>query len=61
MGGVEFKVEGSRAREDDNDRTLVLTREGEQGEEDGSQEVVIGGPRRFAPQTGTVGDVNRHM
>lgn len=61
VGGVEFKVEGSKAKDGNNDGTMVMRREGEQGEDEGSQEVVIGGPRRFAPQTGTVGDVNRHM
>lgn len=61
IGGVEFKVEGSRARDGDSDGTMILRTDGEQGDEEGGQEVEVGGPRRFAPQTGTVGDVNRHM
>lgn len=53
LGGVEFKVENQKSRQDEG-QALVL-HEQEEGD------VVVGGPRRFAPQTGTVGDVNKHM
>jgi hypothetical protein len=61
VGGVEFRAEGHIAR--DEDGTLVIRHapgEGElvlgEGGESGP-----GVPRKFAPQTGTVGDVNKHM
>ena len=58
LGGVEFRVEGVKAREEMRDGALVLREDGEDAE---AGDVVAGGPRRFAPQTGTVGDVNKHM
>lgn len=56
LGGVEFRVEGQRGREME-EQSLVLRGTSEEGQE----EVVMGAPRRFAPQTGAVGDVNKHM
>lgn len=59
-GGVEFRAEGHIAR--DEDGALVIRHmpgEGEArpaGEENGTAVI-----RKFAPQTGTVGDVNKHM
>lgn len=56
--GVEFRVEGQRARDaESEERGLTLAQQGEGDTAD----VPVGGPRRFAPQTGTVGDVNKHM
>jgi hypothetical protein len=56
VGGLEFKVSGHRSRGDGDEQGLVLREEeGEGGE------VTVGGTRRFAPQTGTVADVNKHM
>jgi hypothetical protein len=56
--GVEFRVEGQRARDGESEeRGLTLAQQGEGDPAD----VQVGGPRRFAPQTGTVGDVNKHM
>lgn len=57
LGGVEFRVESHKSRDGNDEQALVLREEGEEGQ----GEVVVGAPRRFAPQTGTVGDVNKHM
>ncbi|CZT03510.1 hypothetical protein WAI453_012297 [Rhynchosporium graminicola] len=55
-GGVGFKASGHVAR--DAEGALILR----PGEEKGLAAPGISGvPRKFAPQTGTVGDVNRHM
>ena len=54
IGGVEFRAENAIR---DGDGELVLRDEGGEGEEERKVDVV----RRFAPQTGMVGDVNRHM
>jgi hypothetical protein len=60
-GGVEFRAEGHIAR--DEDGALVIRHAPGEGElrlvegESGTSGV----PRKFAPQTGTVGDVNKHM
>lgn len=59
IGGVEFRAEAGGHIARDEDGALVV-RQGEprpEGE-DGSGSAVI---RKFAPQTGTVGDVNKHM
>lgn len=51
-GGVEFKASGHIARDEEGE--LILR----------PDEEVVGSngvPRKFAPQTGAVGDVNRHM
>jgi len=59
IGGVEFRAEGHIAR--DEDGALVIRHAPEEG---GAQSVEgESGPviRKFAPQTGTVGDVNKHM
>lgn len=55
-GGVEFKASGHVARDEEGE--LILRAEDERGVESAG---VSGVPRKFAPQTGTVGDVNRHM
>ncbi|KAL2064968.1 hypothetical protein VTL71DRAFT_4108 [Oculimacula yallundae] len=55
-GGVEFKASGHVTR--DAEGVLILRPEEEKALEAAG---VSGVPRKFAPQTGTVGDVNRHM
>ncbi|KAH7364357.1 hepatocellular carcinoma-associated antigen 59-domain-containing protein [Rhexocercosporidium sp. MPI-PUGE-AT-0058] len=55
-GGVEFKASGHVARDEEGE--LILRPEDEEGVD---APEVSGVPRKFAPQTGTVGDVNRHM
>jgi hypothetical protein len=57
IGGVEFKTSGTLVRDDQG--VLVVRGPEEVGEEGeaGGMEIV----HRFAPQTGTVGDVNKHM
>ncbi|KAG4438532.1 hypothetical protein IFR05_006006 [Cadophora sp. M221] len=55
-GGVEFKASGHVVRDEEGE--LIVRPEEERGLD------VLGAsgvPRKFAPQTGTVGDVNRHM
>lgn len=53
-GGVEFRAAGHVARDDEG---MLILRDGAvEAESAGS-----GVPRKFAPQTGMVGDVNRHM
>jgi hypothetical protein len=53
--GVEFRAdESSHTKEDESAGAVVLREEHEEGGLDGV-------PRKFAPQTGTVGDVNKHM
>lgn len=55
-GGVEFRADshGNAAREEE--QGLVLRQEQE------SEAVgILDGGRKFAPQLGTVGDVNKHM
>ncbi|KAH9221455.1 hepatocellular carcinoma-associated antigen 59-domain-containing protein [Leptodontidium sp. 2 PMI_412] len=55
-GGVEFKASGHVARDEEGE--LIVRPE----EEKGLDALGTSGvPRKFAPQTGTVGDVNRHM
>jgi hypothetical protein len=60
IGGVEFRAEGHIAR--DEDGALVIQHVPGEGEAQSTGEehdsTVI---RKFAPQTGTVGDVNKHM
>jgi hypothetical protein len=51
--GVEFKALGNLVRNDDGE---LVEKEGK-----GREEEVAGGGKRFAPQTGTVADVNKHM
>lgn len=55
--GVEFKASGHVARDEEGE--LILRPEEEKGGD--VVGVSSGVPRKFAPQTGTVGDVNRHM
>lgn len=56
--GVEFKASGHVARDEEGE--LILRAEEEKA---GDVVGVVGSgvPRKFAPQTGTVGDVNRHI
>ena len=56
VGGVEFRAEGHIARDDDG-ALIVRTEEGGDVQNEAGPAVV----RKFAPQTGTVGDVNKHM
>jgi hypothetical protein len=63
--GVEFRASGHIARDQDGElviRHATATATGGEGEpvplEGGGGGAVI---RKFAPQTGTVGDVNKHM
>jgi len=65
-GGVEFRAESGGHLAHDEDGALVVrhaptdleARLGEEGSEFGTGSRII---RKFAPQTGTVGDVNKHM
>jgi hypothetical protein len=60
LGGVEFRAElGGHILRDEDGALVVRKKDGE--EEGGLVEVEGGVPRKFAPQTGTVGDVNKHM
>jgi hypothetical protein len=60
-GGVEFRAEAHIVRDEDG---LLVIRpapgEGELRSLEG-ESGMSGVPRKFAPQTGTVGDVNKHM
>ena len=59
-GGVEFRAEPGGYVLRDEDGALGPRKKG--GEEEGGLvKVESGVPRKFAPQTGTVGDVNKHM
>jgi hypothetical protein len=60
VGGVEFRAEPGGHILRDEDGALVLRDKGGEEERD-LVEVESGVPRKFAPQTGTVGDVNKHM
>ena len=55
-GGVEFKASGHVARDEEGE--FILRPDDEKGVDALG---ASGVPRKFAPQTGTVGDVNRHM
>ena len=59
VAGVEFRAEGHVVR-DDEGRELMVRGKDHEGGAEGEQEQV-GKLRKFAPQTGTVGDVDRHM
>ncbi|OWP06985.1 hypothetical protein B2J93_7719 [Marssonina coronariae] len=52
-GGVEFKASGQVARNEEAELVLKTDEEG--------LDTPAGVQRKFAPQTGTVGDVNKHM
>ncbi|EKD19289.1 uncharacterized protein L3040_009271 [Drepanopeziza brunnea f. sp. 'multigermtubi'] len=56
-GGVEFRALGHVARDEEGE---LMVRGGDEEKVDG-EGVGKGVIRVFAPQTGTVGDVNRHM
>lgn len=61
--GVEFTAESANRAAREDSKEVVVRRgseEGEKGHEEGEAPVVVG-PRKFAPQTGMVGDVDRHM
>jgi hypothetical protein len=53
VGGVEFRADSGNGNGNAEEESAVALRE----EPDG----LDGVPRKFAPQTGTVGDVNKHM
>ncbi|KAK2628073.1 hypothetical protein QTJ16_002719 [Diplocarpon rosae] len=55
-GGVEFKASGHVARNEEVDLVMKTDEERSEG-----SDARVGVQRQFAPQTGTVGDVNRHM
>lgn len=57
VGGVEFTSSGS-AQTTRNEDGIVVPSKAEDGE--GGEQGGLGG-RKFAPQTGAVGDVNKHM
>jgi hypothetical protein len=62
IGGVEFRASGHIARDEDGE--LVIRHaagEGRSQPADGEGTGRGGVIRKFAPQTGTVGDVNKHM
>lgn len=58
-GGVEFRAGNANASSTKETQELVIREEHVEGglEEPGGSGVV----RKFAAQTGTVGDVNKHM
>jgi hypothetical protein len=62
IGGVEFRASGHIARDEDGAIIHQSPEEGgslsTDGDGTGAGTRVI---RKFAPQTGTVGDVNKHM
>jgi hypothetical protein len=57
VGGVGFTASGNLARDGETGELVVVRREEGVGHDD------VGGSvgRKFAPQTGTVGDVDKHM
>ncbi|PMD39807.1 hypothetical protein L207DRAFT_529742 [Hyaloscypha variabilis F] len=59
IGGVEFRAEGHISRDEDGALVIrhALGEAGAQSTESESGPVI----RKFTPQTGTVGDVNKHM
>jgi hypothetical protein len=59
-GGVEFRAEPGGHILRDEDGALVLRKKDGEEERD-LVELESGVPRKFARQTGTVGDVNKHM
>jgi len=52
VGGVEFRADSGSGTAKEEESAVVLREE---------PEGLDGVPRKFAPQTGTVGDVNKHM
>lgn len=58
VGGVEFKASASAQALRETEEALI---EQETADQEGGLDVVNGVPRRFASQTGAVGDVNKHM
>lgn len=58
VGGVEFKASATAQALRETEEALVVQ---EAVEEEGGLDIVNGVPRRFASQTGAVGDVNKHM
>ncbi|KAH6666589.1 hypothetical protein B0J14DRAFT_629722 [Halenospora varia] len=60
-GGVEFRAEGSQSKETEQSKALVRRGSNDHEESEMQEQGGLGVVRRFAAQTGTVGDVNRHM
>jgi hypothetical protein len=61
VGGVEFRASIVNGRDDGEDDALVLHENSRAGDEKDEAPQEIGVPRRFAKQTGMVGDVDKHM
>ena len=64
VGGVEFRAEAGAGGHilRDEDRALLIHRGNEDEGREGEMQVERRGvPRKFAPQTGAAGDVNKHM
>jgi hypothetical protein len=63
IGGVEFRSENQGHVSRDGEGALVVRQKGGGGEGHAQEQEggISGVPRKFAPQTGTVGDVNKHM
>jgi hypothetical protein len=74
FGGVEFRASSGHMLRDEDGALVVRGKVGDdhgdaeggegEGEGEGGRGGLLAGngvPRKFAPQTGTVGDVNKHM
>jgi hypothetical protein len=61
VGGVEFRASAQGQRDDDRSGVVNARTVDVEIGEGGGLDVSNGGPRKFAPQTGAVGDVNKHM
>jgi hypothetical protein len=62
VGGVEFRASATSSRGDDiHDGALVLHEEVKADGEREEGQSAVGSVRRFAKQTGMVGDVDKHM
>jgi hypothetical protein len=62
VGGVEFRASTVNEREDDGqDGALVLNESRRADDEKDEIPQGLGVPRKFAKQTGMVGDVDKHM
>jgi hypothetical protein len=61
VGGVEFRASTVNVRDDGQDGALVLHESSRADEEGFEAPQGVGVARRFAKQTGMVGDVDKHM